>query len=112
MVAITLESISTWKQIDKNPFWCPDKKMAAEWADYLDGVRKQGSSAGAVIEVQASGVPAGLGEPIYGKLDSDLAAALMSINAVKGVEIGNGFAAAGLQGEPGPKPLVSRRCDN
>jgi chorismate synthase len=88
-----------WNQIAKNPFWCPDRKMAAQWESYLDGLRKQGSSAGAVIEVQASGVPAGLGAPIYGKLDSDLAAALMSINAVKGVEIGNGFGAAALRGE-------------
>ena len=70
--------------------------MAARWADYLDGVRKAGSSAGAVIEVVASGVPAGLGEPIYDKLDGDLARAMMTINAVKGVEIGAGFAAAAL----------------
>src|SRR6266566_754029 len=73
--------------------------MAARWADYLDGVRKQGSSAGAVIEVVASGVPAGLGEPVYDKLDGDLARAMMTINAVKGVEIGAGFAAAALSGE-------------
>jgi chorismate synthase len=73
--------------------------MAGQWADYLDGVRKAGSSAGAVIEIVASGVPAGLGEPIYDKLDGDLARALMTINAVKGVEIGAGFAAAALKGE-------------
>jgi chorismate synthase len=88
-----------WREIDNNPFWCPDKAMAAQWAEYLDGVRKAGSSAGAVIEVVASGVPAGLGEPVYDKLDGDLARALMTINAVKGVEIGAGFAAAALRGE-------------
>jgi chorismate synthase len=70
-----------------------------EWEDYLDGIRKAGSSVGAVVEVHASGIPAGLGEPIYGKLDAELAAAMMSINAVKGVEIGAGFAAARLSGE-------------
>jgi chorismate synthase len=89
----------SWEQVEQNPFWCPDAQTAGRWADYLDGVRKQGSSTGAIIEVVASGVPAGLGEPIYDKLDSDLARALMSINAVKGVEIGAGFAAAALSGE-------------
>jgi len=88
-----------WQATGENPFWCPDKGMATRWADYLDGVRKQGSSAGAVIEVVASGVPAGLGEPVYDKLDGDLARAMMTINAVKGVEIGAGFAAAALSGE-------------
>jgi len=88
-----------WLETEKNPFWCPDAKMAAQWETYLDGVRKAGSSCGAVIEVRASGVPVGLGAPIYGKLDADLAQALMSINAVKGVEIGDGFAAAALSGE-------------
>ena len=88
-----------WGIVEDNPFWCPDAAMAARWADYLDGVRKAGSSAGAVIEVMADGVPPGLGAPVYGKLDADLAAALMSINAVKGVEIGDGFAAATLSGE-------------
>ncbi len=88
-----------WDQVDQNPFFCPDKDSAAFYADYLDGIRKSGSSIGAVIEVVAEGVPAGLGAPIYGKLDSDLAAALMSINAVKGVEIGAGFGAAELSGE-------------
>ncbi len=86
-------------QISQNPFWCPDHKMVAQWEDYLDGIRKSGSSIGAVIEVRASGVPAGLGAPIYGKLDGDLAAAMMSINAVKGVEIGAGFESALLNGE-------------
>src|ERR1700688_3105190 len=88
-----------WDEIDKNPFFCPDARQAAFYADYLDGVRKSGSSVGAVIEVIAEGVPAGLGAPIYGQLDGDLAAALMSINAVKGVEIGAGFGAAALSGE-------------
>ncbi|HVV42378.1 MAG TPA: chorismate synthase [Nitrobacter sp.] len=88
-----------WDEIDRNPFFCPDKDKAAFFADYLDGIRKQGSSIGAVIEVVAEGVPAGLGAPIYAKLDSDIAAALMSINAVKGVEIGDGFGAAELSGE-------------
>jgi chorismate synthase len=88
-----------WATVGNNPFWCPDAAAAKEWETYLDGVRKQGSSVGAVIEIVASGVPAGLGAPIYGKLDGDLAAAMMSINAVKGVEIGAGFGAATLTGE-------------
>ena len=88
-----------WRAVEENPFWCPDAAKALLWADYLDSVRKAGSSTGAVIEIVASGVPAGLGEPIYDKLDGDLARALMTINAVKGVEIGSGFAAAALKGE-------------
>jgi chorismate synthase len=88
-----------WDEIARNPFFCPDAAQAKFYEDYLDGVRKSGSSVGAVIEVVAEGVPAGLGAPVYGKLDGDLAAALMSINAVKGVEIGAGFAAAALSGE-------------
>ncbi len=88
-----------WDAIDDNPFWCPDRETAQRWEGFLDGVRKAGSSTGAVIEIVASGVPAGLGEPIYGKLDADLASAMMGINAVKGVEIGAGFAAAALSGE-------------
>ncbi len=84
--------------IEQNPFWCPDAVTAVEWADYLDDLRKSGNSVGAVIEVVAEGVPAGLGAPVYGKLDSDLAAAMMSINAVKGVEIGDGMQAAALTG--------------
>ncbi|NNF80112.1 MAG: chorismate synthase, partial [Rhizobiales bacterium] len=88
-----------WDQVDQNPFFCPDAKAAEQWADYLDGVRKSGSSCGAVIELVASGVPTGLGAPIYGKLDQDMASAMMSINAVKGVEIGNGFDAAAISGE-------------
>jgi chorismate synthase len=88
-----------WDEVSRNPFFCPDAKAAAFYEEYLDGLRKAGSSIGAVLEIVAEGVPAGLGAPIYGKLDSDLAAALMSINAVKGVEIGDGFAAAALRGE-------------
>ena len=88
-----------WAAVDANPFFCPDPVAAELWANYLDGVRKRGSSVGAVIEVVASGVPAGLGAPLYDKLDGDLARALMTINAVKGVEIGEGFAAAALAGE-------------
>ncbi|OWU82112.1 chorismate synthase [Phaeobacter sp. 22II1-1F12B] len=86
-------------QIEENPFWCPDAGAAETWAGYLDGLRKSGNSVGAIVEVTASGVPAGLGAPVYGKLDTDLAAAMMSINAVKGVEIGEGMAAAMLTGE-------------
>jgi chorismate synthase len=89
----------SWEAIDDNPFWCPDRQAAQKWEGYLDEVRKAGSSCGAVIEIVASGVPVGLGAPIYGKLDADLAAALMSINAVKGVEIGDGFATAAMSGE-------------
>jgi chorismate synthase len=88
-----------WKQIGENPFWCPDAEAAKAWEGFLDGVRKAGSSTGAVIEVVASGVPAGLGEPVYDKLDADLAKAMMSINAVKSVEIGAGLEAAALSGE-------------
>ncbi len=88
-----------WSEVDNNPLFCPDAKAAVEWADYLDQIRKSGSSIGAVVEVVASGVPAGWGAPVYGKLDQDIASAMMSINAVKGVEIGAGFASAGLTGE-------------
>jgi chorismate synthase len=88
-----------WDEIGRNPFFCPDRDMAGFFEGYLDDIRKKGSSIGAVIEVIAEGVPAGLGAPIYAKLDSELAAALMSINAVKGVEIGAGFGAAELSGE-------------
>ena len=86
-------------QIEANPFWVPDAQAASDWAEYLDEMRKSGNSVGAVIEVVARGVPAGLGAPVYGKLDTDLAAAMMSINAVKAVEIGEGMAAAALTGE-------------
>ncbi|HMK91333.1 MAG TPA: chorismate synthase [Methylocystis sp.] len=88
-----------WDEVEKNPFFCPDREAAERFADYLDDIRKEGSSIGAVIEIEASGVPVGWGAPIYGKLDAELASALMSINAVKGVEIGAGFAAAELTGE-------------
>ena len=88
-----------WAEVDNNAFFCPDATAAAQFAEHLDGVRKSGSSVGAVIEVIAEGVPAGLGAPVYAKLDGDLAGALMGINAVKGVEIGAGFAVATLTGE-------------
>jgi len=86
-------------QVEENPFFSPDAGSVGVFSEFLDGIRKSGSSAGAVIEVIAEGVPAGLGAPVYAKLDADLAAALMGINAVKGVEIGDGFAAAVLSGE-------------
>ena len=88
-----------WDEINNNPFWTPDANAANDWADYLDGLRKSGSSVGATVEVTIRGCPAGLGAPVYGKLDTDLAAAMMSINAVKGVEIGEGMQAARLTGE-------------
>ncbi|MCW1930769.1 chorismate synthase [Pararhodobacter zhoushanensis] len=87
-----------WDAIAANPFWCPDAETAQLWADDLDALRKTGNSVGAVVEVVARGVPAGLGAPIYAKLDSELASAMMSINAVKGVEIGAGMASAALTG--------------
>jgi len=87
-----------WAQTTQNPFWCPDAKAAKEWEGYLDSIRKDGNSVGALVEVHASGVPAGWGAPIYGKLDSDLAMGLMSINAAKGVEIGAGFETASMTG--------------
>jgi len=88
-----------WAQVNENPFFCPDPVAAVEWEAYLSAIRKSGSSCGAVIELVAEGVPPGLGAPIYGKLDADIAGALMSINAVKGVEIGDGFESAALSGE-------------
>jgi chorismate synthase len=88
-----------WDETLANPYWCPDAKTVAVWEEHLEKIRKAGSSTGAVVEVEATGVPAGWGSPIYGKLDAELAAALMSINASKGVEIGAGFAAAELSGE-------------
>ena len=88
-----------WDETGNNDFWCPDAKVAKEWETMMDAARKSGSSLGAIIEVVASGVPVGLGAPVYGKLDSDLASAMMSINAVKGVEIGAGFGAVELSGE-------------
>ncbi len=88
-----------WDEVGRNPLFCPDPVAAAEWERYLDGIRKEGSSVGAVIEIVAEGAPAGWGAPVYAKLDADIAAAFMSINAVKGVEIGDGFATAALRGE-------------
>ncbi len=88
-----------WAQVDENPFFCPDEAASIGWATYLAEIRKSGSSCGAVIELVAEGAPPGLGAPLYAKLDADIAAALMGINAVKGVEIGDGFAAAALSGE-------------
>ncbi|MEL7547347.1 MAG: chorismate synthase [Pseudomonadota bacterium] len=88
-----------WSITETNPFWCPDPEMVSIWEDFLDETRKAGSSAGAVVEVQARGVPAGWGAPVYGKLDAELAGAMMSINAAKGVEIGAGFESAILSGE-------------
>ncbi len=103
MVAMGTKDIARgnwdWAEVAKNDFFCPDAKAVPAWTKYLEGLRKKGSSVGAIIELVADGVPAGLGAPIYGKLDSELASALMSINAVKGVEIGDGFAAARLTGE-------------
>lgn len=92
-------------EIDNNPFFCPDPEAAKRWEQLVDGARKDGSSLGAVVECVASGVPAGWGAPLYAKLDSELAAAMMSINAVKGVEIGDGFAAARLRGEDNADPM-------
>ena len=87
-----------WSAVEDNPFWCPDARAAELWAEDIDALRKAGNSTGAVVEVVAEGVPAGLGAPVYDKLDADIAKALMSINAVKGVEIGAGFAAAAMTG--------------
>ena len=88
-----------WEHVPNSPFFCPDASIEPQFEQFLDGVRKEGSSVGAVIEVVAENIPAGLGAPVYGKLDADLAGALMSINAVKGVEIGDGFATAAMSGE-------------
>ena len=89
----------SWDETARNPFFCPDAKSVAPWTEYLEAVRKRGSSVGAIVEVVADAIPAGLGAPVYGKLDADLATAMMSINAVKGVEIGDGFATAAMSGE-------------
>ncbi|WP_306119627.1 MULTISPECIES: chorismate synthase [unclassified Roseitalea] len=103
LVAMGTEDIDRanwdWEEVGRNPFFSPDAKAVDRFAAYLDAIRKDGSSVGAIIEVVATGVPAGLGAPIYAKLDQDIASHLMSINAVKGVEIGNGFEAARLRGE-------------
>ncbi len=103
LVAMGTEGIARarfdWDQVAKNDFFCPDARAVPGWTKYLEALRKKGSSCGAIVEVVADGIPAGLGAPVYAKLDSELAGALMSINAVKGVEIGDGFAAARLSGE-------------
>ena len=88
-----------WAATSDNAFWCPDPEMVAVWEEHLETIRKAGSSTGAIVAVEALGVPPGWGAPVYGKLDAELAGALMSINAAKGVEIGAGFAAAALSGE-------------
>ena len=98
-----------WAQVNKNPFWSPDADIVPVWEKHLERVRKAGSSAGAVIEVRVSGMIPGLGEPVYDKLDADIAKALMSLNAVKGVEIGNGFGAALLSGEENADEMRGRR---
>jgi len=102
-------SVWDWGEIEQNPFWCPDEKTAKEWGKTLEAVRKDGLSLGAVIEVVASGVPAGLGDPVYDKLDGDLAKAMMTINAVKGVEIGAGFSVASMTGEQNADEMRSGR---
>jgi chorismate synthase len=101
-----------WNEVRENPLFCPDPVMAERWADYLDGIRKDGSSIGAIVELWAEGVPVGLGAPVYGKLDADLAAALMSINAVKGVEIGDGFGSAELRGEDNADEMRPGNADS
>ena len=100
----------SWAQINKNPFFCPDANAAQQWEDYLADIRKQGSSVGAVVEIQATGIPVGLGEPIFDRIDADIAKAMMSIPAVKGVEIGEGFGAASLTGEENADEI--RRGEN
>ena len=98
-----------WNFTKKNSFWCPDKQMVKIWENYLTQIRKNGSSVGAIIELEASGIPVGLGEPVYDKLDADIAKALMSINAVKGVEIGSGFASAFIPGEESSDEMTLKK---
>ncbi|MBS1024193.1 chorismate synthase [Gluconobacter cerinus] len=95
-----------WDEVERNPLWCPDAASVAPWEELLDSIRKDGSSIGATVEVVAEGLPPGLGAPVYGKLDADLAGALMGINGVKGVEIGDGFAVAALRGEQNADPIA------
>lgn len=113
MVALGADTVDRtqwdWAEVDRNPFFCPDPTAVARWEEKLSAIRKAGSSIGAVIEVVAEGAPPGLGAPIYGKLDADIAAALMSINAVKGVEIGDGFASAALTGEENADEMRMRQ---
>lgn len=101
-----------WGEVSNNPFFCPDVEAAQRWAHLIDQTRKKGSSLGAVIEVVAEGIPAGLGEPVYEKIDSDIACAMMTINAVKGVEIGDGFAAAELSGEENADEIIADENGN
>jgi len=96
-----------WEEVARNPFFAPDHAIVQNWAGYLDDIRKAGSSIGAIVEIIAEGVPPGLGAPVYGKLDQDIASAMMSINAVKGVEIGAGFASAALTGEENADEMVA-----
>ena len=96
------------QQISENEFFCPDEKIISEWKNLIDSARKDGSSLGAIIEVRASGIPPGLGEPIYDKLDSDIAKALMTINAVKGVEIGNGFNSVQENGKTNVDEMIMK----
>jgi len=98
-----------WAEVENNSFWCPDKAMVPVWEQFLDDTRKAGSSAGAIVEIIASGVPAGLGEPVYGKLDAEIASAMMSINAVKAVEIGDGFALAATPGHEAADAMYKGR---
>ncbi len=101
-----------WDEVERNPFWCPDVKAAEKWEEMLETVRKDGLSLGAVVEIVATGVPAGLGEPVYDKLDGDLARAMMTINAVKGVEIGAGFGVAAMTGAQNADEMRAGRDNN
>jgi len=101
-----------WDEVERNPFWCPDVKAAEKWEEMLETVRKDGLSLGAVVEIVATGVPAGLGEPVYDKLDGDLARAMMTINAVKGVEIGAGFGVAAMTGAQNADEMRAGRDKN
>ena len=101
-----------WDEVERNPFWCPDVKAAEKWEEMLETVRKDGLSLGAVVEIVATGVPAGLGEPVYDKLDGDLARAMMTINAVKGVKIGAGFGVAAMTGAQNADEMRAGRDNN
>ena len=105
-------SVWDWDEVERNPFWCPDVKAAEKWEEMLETVRKDGLSLGAVVEIVATGVPAGLGEPVYDKLDGDLARAMMTINAVKGVEIGAGFGVAAMTGAQNADEMRAGRDNN
>ena len=99
----------SWKEVEKNPFFCPDKNAAKDWEIYLNNIKKEGSSVGAIIEIQATGIKVGLGEPIFDKIDALIAHAIMSIPAVKGVEIGLGFQSAESRGEENSDEIVSKK---